>query len=363
MNINPHGARFVLIFLAGISLLAGLWAGLARMGWRLPLPAPEFVLAHGPLMVVGFLGTLIGLERAVALKRSWPYGIPVFAALAALSLLMTSDARLAAAFATLASALLIAVFVALYRQYPSEHFIIMALSAGAWLVGNTLWFTGAAIFMVVPWWVGFLVFMIAGERLELSRLRRPPPSVRVTFHLSIVVILAALAYAYFDISTAVRLAGFGLVALALWLLRYDLVWHSAGQPGLPRFMSVCLIAGYLWLAAAGIFWIGLERYFSAGPAYDAMLHAIFLGFVFSMIFAHGPIILPTITGLALPFSKSFYIHAGLLHASLLLRVTGDLGTVLPLQQWNGLLNALAILLFLVNNIRAVKLGMKSRRTG
>jgi hypothetical protein len=363
MNINPHGARFILIFLAGISLLAGLWAGLARMGWRLPLPAPEFVLAHGPLMVVGFLGTLIGLERAVALKRWWPYGIPVFSAVAALSLLMASDPRPSAAFGILASALLIAVFVALYRQYPSEHFIIMALSAAAWLVGNILWLAGAAIFMVVPWWVGFLVLMIAGERLELSRLRRPPPLVRVTFHLSILIILAGLAYSYIDMFSAVRLAGFGLFAVALWLLRYDLVWHSARQPGLPRFMSVCLIAGYLWLAAAGIFWIGLARFFSAGPAYDAMLHAIFLGFVFSMIFAHGPIILPTITGLALPFDRAFYIHAGLLHASLLLRVTGDLGTVLPLQQWNGLLNALAILLFLVNNVRAVRRGMKFRRMG
>jgi hypothetical protein len=364
MNFNPHGARFILIFLAGISLLAGLWAGLARMGWRLPLPAPEFVLAHGPLMVVGFLGTLIGLERAVALKRWWAYGIPVFAGLAALSLLVTSDARLPAASGVLASALLIAVFVALYRQYPSEHFIIMALSAAAWLVGNILWFSGAAIFMVVPWWIGFLVFMIAGERLELSRLRRPPPLVRVTFHASVLVILAGLAYSYFEIATAVRLAGFGLFALALWLLRYDLVWHSARQAGLPRFMSLCLIAGYVWLGAGGIFWIGLARYFSAGPAYDAMLHAIFLGFVFSMIFAHAPIILPTITGLALPFQKAFYIHAALLHASLLLRVTGDLGTVLPLQQWNGLLNVVAIVLFLANNVRAVKLGMKqSRRIG
>jgi hypothetical protein len=97
-------------------------------------------------------------------------------------------------------------------------------------------------------------------------------------------------------------------------------------------------------------------FFSAGPRYDAMLHAIFLGFVFSMIFAHAPIILPTITGLALPFQNLFYLHAGLLHLSLLLRVAGDLSLSLSLQQWGGLLNGFAVLLFLVNNIRAVKLG-------
>jgi hypothetical protein len=90
------------------------------------------------------------------------------------------------------------------------------------------------------------------------------------------------------------------------------------------------------------------------------LHAIFLGFVFSMIFAHAPIILPTITGLALPFQNIFYLHAGLLHLSLLLRIVGDLSLTLSLQRWGGLLNALAILLFLVNNVRAVRLAANVR---
>ena len=121
-------------------------------------------------------------------------------------------------------------------------------------------------------------------------------------------------------------------------------------------MAVCLIAGYLWLAAGGILWLLFAKFFSAGPRYDAMLHSIFLGFVFSMIFAHAPIILPTITGMALPFRNSFYLHTGLLHISLLLRVLGDLGLWLSLQQWGGLLNTLTILIFLINNVRAVKLG-------
>jgi len=75
-----------------------------------------------------------------------------------------------------------------------------------------------------------------------------------------------------------------------------------------------------------------------------------------MIFAHAPIILPTITGLALPFKNIFYLHAGLLHLSLLLRIAGDLGLSLSLQQWGGLVNALAVLWFVVNNIRAIKAG-------
>jgi hypothetical protein len=316
MAINPNRRRLLLILLAGISLLTGLWAGLARMGWLLPIPNSQFVLVHGPLMVVGFLGALIGLERAVALKQWWAYGIPILSALSALS----------------------------------------GLVGGPLELGNTLWFIEAAVFTFVPWWVGFLVLMIAGERLELSRLRQPTALIRGAFHASVAVLVLGLGYSYFDFLTALRLAGVGLLALALWLLRYDLVWQSVRQPGLPRFMALCLIAGYVWLAVGGILWIGFAQFFSAGPRYDAMLHTIFLGFVFSMIFAHAPIILPTIMGLALPFQNVLYLHAGLLHLSLMLRIAGDLGLWLSLQQWGGFLNTLAILLFLINNVRAVKMG-------
>jgi hypothetical protein len=360
MNINSNLGRFVLMGLAGLSLLTGLWAGIARMGWLLPVPNSQFVVIHGPLMVVGFLGTLIGLERAVALQRWWPYGIPVLSGLSALAGLAGGPAELTASLAAVASILMVAVFLTLYRQYPSEHFIIMALSAVAWLVGNVLWFTEQAIFVFVPWWVGFLVLMIAGERLELSRLRQPTPLIRGAFHACIAVVVIGLAGSLVDFSTAIRIGGFGFLALAAWLLRYDLVWQSARQPGLPRFMATSLIAGYGWLAAGGILWMIFAQYFSAGPRYDAMLHAIFLGFVFSMIFAHAPIILPTITGLALPFQNTFYLHAGLLHLSLLLRIAGDLSPSPSLQQWAGLLNAGAILLFLVNNVRAVRLGASVR---
>lgn len=84
-----------------------------------------------------------------------------------------------------------------------------------------------------------------------------------------------------------------------------------------------------------------------------MLHAIFLGFVFSMIFAHAPIILPIVSGWDLPFHNAFYLHAGLLHVSLLLRIAGDLAWWPSLQRWGGMLNVLAVLFFLANNVRAV----------
>jgi hypothetical protein len=357
MNVNQRAARFSLIAFAGISLLTGLWSGLARMGWPLPHPYDNFVLLHGPLMIAGFLGTLIGLERAVAVKGIWFYGIPVLSSLSLIAAIGFTS--IAAMLASAASLLLALLFFVLYRQYPSEHFIVMALSAFCWLGGNFIWFSEQHLFLVVPWWAGFLVLMIAGERLELSRIRRPPPGVRLTFHMFVLMILSGLLHPMLPFESGIRIAGLGTAGLAAWLLRYDLVWHNLREGPLPRFMARCLIAGYFWLMLAGVLWVFFAPSFSSGFSYDAMLHAIFLGFVFSMIFAHAPIILPTITGLALPFQRSFYIHAILLHVSLVMRVNGDLVEVEWLQQWGGLLNALAIALFLVNNLRAVKRGAQN----
>jgi hypothetical protein len=54
------------MILTALALLAGLWAGLLRLGWQLPPLLLQLPAQHGPLMVSGFLGTLISLERAVA---------------------------------------------------------------------------------------------------------------------------------------------------------------------------------------------------------------------------------------------------------------------------------------------------------
>jgi hypothetical protein len=86
----------------------------------------------------------------------------------------------------------------------------------------------------------------------------------------------------------------------------------------------------------------------AGPYYDAMLHTVFVGFVFAIIFGHAPIILPAILGrTTMPYHPVFYMPLGLLHASLLLRTAGDRGGWGAGRQWGGLCNGLAVLLFLL----------------
>ena len=146
--------------------------------------------------------------------------------------------------------------------------------------------------------------------------------------------------------------GLGLTGLGFWLLRYDMAKRSIRLQGLSRFMGLALYIGYGWLITAGLLmiWTGAV---TGGYWYDAILHSIFLGCVFSMIFGHAPVIFPVVLKLPVAFRPSFYFHLGLLHLSLLLRIAGDISQIDPLRKWGSLLNAVAILLFLYNTVTSI----------
>ena len=84
--------------------------------------------------------------------------------------------------------------------------------------------------------------------------------------------------------------------------------------------------------------IGGTAYGSA--AWDAGLHAVMLGFVFSMVFGHAPIIVPAVTRAAVPYHWSFYLPLALLHLSLVLIVGFRLAGMAEWRQ-AGAANALA----------------------
>lgn len=150
-----------------------------------------------------------------------------------------------------------------------------------------------------------------------------------------------------------------MLACAAWLLRHDIAWKTARLAGLPRFAALGVLGGYLWLAAAGVMALAYGGV-PAGPYYEALLHSLFLGHVFSLVFGHAPIILPAILGLPAAFHPVSYAHLALLHASLLLRVGADLALAGPARAWGGLLNAAALLLFLGSTAFTV---LKARREG
>ena len=337
--------RLPLLALGIIALLAGIWAGLLRIGWAWPTPQPSLAAAHGPLMVSAFLGTVISIERAIALNRRAATLAPLLAGLGGLVLLLGLSWTWGGRLLLLGSAGLVVLFALIVRRHAATYTVTMAAGAVAWLVGNGLWLGGRPIYAVAPWWVAFLVLTIAGERLELSRVLRPTPRIIGLFVVAAGVFLAGVLLSVWAYDAGVRLAGLGLALLAAWLLRYDLARRNVRLSGLTRFIAVCLFGGYVWLAVGGLLWL-VYGGVMAGPIYDAVLHAIFLGFVFAMIFGHAPLIFPSVLARPMAYLPAFYGPLIVLHASLILRIAGDLLDVAPLRRWGGLLNGVALLLFL-----------------
>ncbi|MEX0600119.1 MAG: hypothetical protein WD205_05715 [Rhodothermales bacterium] len=342
--------RYPLMALGMLSLLAGLWGGLIRIGW--PPYAPQMATLHGPLMVCGFLGTVIGLERAVALGRAWSYAAPLLTGLGGVLLIAGVGSWEGPMLITAGSGILLFIFAAVLRMQAQPFAIVMAAGALSWFSGNVLWLAGTPVSTVVWWWMGFLVLTIAGERLELSRMLMHAPQVQRVFLGIVGAQAAGLVAASMAPEVGVRVIGAALVLLAAWLLRYDVARRTVRGNGLTRFIAVCLISGYVWLIAGGSL-LALYGISSAGMLYDAVLHAVFVGFVFSMIFGHAPIIFPSVLGVPVAYRPSYYVHLALLHVSLVARTAGDVAGVPLLRRWGGLVNALAIVLFLLVTIYSV----------
>lgn len=343
--------RFPLLLVGIIALLAGIASGLQRMGWSIPFPA-IYVLSHGPLMVSGFLGTVIGMERAVALNKPWGYLAPLSAVMGVIAMLVDPLSSLSPLFMIISSVMLMLILLSFLKRDFQLHFFIMAVAPLFWLTGNLLWINLLPFSHVAIWWAGFLVFTIAGERLELSRIIRLTPGKRNGFVVISVITFLGMALSMLNFDSGVKIFSIGLLGFCLWLLRNDLARITIRKQGLTKFVAVALLPGYLWLGAAGVLGI-VNGGVQSGPLYDAFLHSIFLGFTFSMIFGHAPIIFPAILKMPMTFYPIFYLHLALLHLSLLIRLYSDLFYSQQGRLWGGMLNGAAIILFFAMTIFSV----------
>jgi len=352
---RPAWERLPLLILGFVALFVGAGAGLARMGWTMPTLAAGAAALHGPLMVCGFFGVVIAVERAVAIRRAWAYAGPLLAGLGSLGLLLGAGTAGAWLYAG-GSVVLLAASLDVLRRQRTGFMLVIALAAACWCVGSVLWALGEPVYRVVGWWLAFLVLTIAGERLELSRFMPPSPVASRVFGAIVALLLASLLA--WSQPWAPHAAGAAQLALAVWLLRQDIARRTVRQRGLTRFVAVCLLAGYFWLALGGAVSAvaGLEP---GGTAYDAALHALTLGFVFSMVFGHAPIIFPAVLRVPVPYHPGFYAPLALLHLAVALRVAGDATGFYAWTRWGGMLAALALLAFVLNTAAAVLRGVRA----
>ncbi|MBI5302526.1 MAG: hypothetical protein HY868_10335 [Chloroflexi bacterium] len=359
-------SRLPVLALGMFALLAAMWAGLLRLDWKFPELAPSLAQLHGPLMISGFFGTVINIERAVALNQRRYWLAPMLSGIGALVTISGLAPQLGIALLTLGSLGLVIIFGVIVRRYAGRDTLTMAIAALVWLVGNVMWFAEYPLWRVALWWMAFLVLTILGERLELARLMRLDTRAKNLYVVSAALLLAGLVLNLSAgwilpsdwVELSARVAGAGFLAIALWLLRYDIAQKTIKQTGLTRFIAVCLLVGYVWLGIGG----ALRVVFGVGSGWqgDALLHAVLLGYVFSMIFGHAPIIFPAILNRAIPYTPTFYLHLVLLHVSLVVRVIADLLDLREARMWAGMFNVIAILLFLFATVRAMRLGNPNR---
>lgn len=354
MGDLPPAGRLPLLVLGMVALVSGTLAGLARLGLEVPALLQSNAAGHGALMIAAFFGTVISLERAVALRRGWPYLAPLFAGGAGAALLAGAPAAIPALLGLVAGSLLTAASGVVLLGQRALFTATLALGALCWPLGNGIWLLSADIAAAVPFWMGFLVLTIAGERLELTRFLPPRPGADRLFVALLAAICGGLALALAG-DLGLRLLGGGLLGLALWLLRHDIARRTVRQTGLTRFVAVCLLAGYAWLALGGLLALG-GAFVPGAPGRDAALHAVFLGFVFSMVIGHAPIIFPAVMKVRIPYHPAFYLPLVALHLSVAARVAGDLAGIWPLRQAAGIANGAALLVFVLTLLAGVLRG-------
>jgi len=335
--------RFALLGIGGLALLAGLTGALVLLGVGMPSAATRFATTHGELMTLGFLGTVVALERAVALGRPWGYLSPALAAAGAIGL-MAGVPALAGAGILGGAAVLVAVYAAFARVERSLQLAVQAAGAGAWLGAALLLVAGIPVMSAYPWLAAFLVMTVVGERLDLARLGGIDTHVRRQLIVALWLFVIAVTAAVVAPEIGTRVAGVAMLAMAIWLARHDLARRTVRMAGVTRYIAVCLLTGYVWLAVAGAAWAITGT--APVPAYDIRLHALFLGFIVSMVFGHAPVIVPAVLRVPLPYRQLNYAALALLHGGLVIRlVLGDMLGVPDGLLIGGVVNVLAMLAF------------------
>ncbi|MDQ0373559.1 hypothetical protein [Cellulomonas humilata] len=362
---NPRGTgrpplRLVLLAPAGLAMLAGLDGALLLLGVPAPIRLDRLADVHGQLMVLGVVGTLVALERAVAVRRRLAFSSPLLLAAGSLALLSTAPLAVGHALHLAGTVALVGTYVVVWRRQPAPAIAVQGAGAAAAVGSALLLLAGVPVPVVTPWFVAFLVLTVVGERVELMRVAAPPASVRAGIVVAGLALLLGSAIALLHPRAGGAVLGLALVSLAVLLARHDVARRTVRSTGLPRFMALAMVAGFAWLAVAGGVWL-LGGAVTDGRAYDAVLHAVFLGFVMSMVMAHAPVILPAVLRRPLPYRPVMLAPLILLHLSLAFRlVVGDGWGSVAAVRVGGVANVVAVLAFLAVAVWSVAVGPPAR---
>jgi hypothetical protein len=362
--MNPKfSPRKPLALSALLTFLFAVWGGLVRLQWRFPLPQADWISFHGPLMVSGFFGTVIGLARAGVLKSKLGFkselglAVPLAAALGAWTFLLGGPEKWGIWCFFTASLGYLLISAGFFRIQPFPYAALAFAGGVGWAWAHWMWLHGLPIPQVVTGWMGFLVLTIVSERLEAARWK-PSGFLNWIPVMGAVLMTAGMLMEPLQPSWGVRVFSAGGLGLALSMVVLDAATAATKHSDWRGFLKACLYASYGWLLVSSLVGLAVAPV-DSGFAYDAFLHSVFLGLVFTMVFSHAPLLLPRVLKTPIPFHPVFYSHWILLQGSVLLRLSGDALSSPALRRWGALLNALALLLFLFNTIWGIRRGRQS----
>lgn len=334
-------ALYIVMPMAFISMIVGIYCGIIRIGQPLPSGAYLPVGHHGVLMAGSFLGTLICLERVATFpdRRAW---FTVIIMALSLPLFVLNQAQYGVLCLLTGSTGYCWISIRNYRKYKLKGDLIMAIGSVFQLVAYIIFFMTFSYPRAFAGWLLFLVLTIIGERLNLTRFL--PVSKKAFYEVYFWIGLLLISSFLYHLGSRI-IVGLSLAGLAVWLLRHDIVKVNLKQEGHYHFLGLALLLAYLWLAVSG----GLSMLEMGNSyLYDAVLHSFFVGFVLSMILAHAPIIFPGLLGIkTTPFHPVMYLWLAGLHASLIIRIYGDMTENFALRKLGGIYNGVFFLVYIL----------------
>lgn len=372
----PKG-RIALLLFAGLAALLGLAGALVRANITDSLPAAALPDSHGVLMVFGFLGTAISLERAVAYRGGanrrvhWCFAAPLLGGLGTLALLgsnlvftvfhsnrITTIGHTIAGLLWIASmAALFTIYAALYRRQPSKEVLMQMLASFVGLVGVVLWTGEVDATVLAPMWLMFLVLTIVGERVELARAVFSKPHVEsIVLGLCLATVPALIAQCLWP-SVGYPILGLAVGALMIYMAQHDVAratWHNSGLTG---FMGVCMLSAYAWGLFAAFVWL-FAPVEAGGYWTDMGLHALALGFIVTMVIAHASVIIPSVTRRPMPFHPVLWACWIILQAGLVLRLAGTIKGTQILWQVGDAFSVIGMLAMMVSVLGLVVFGRR-----
>lgn len=329
---------YYLLPLVLLGLVMGIAGGWIRLGNPV-IPVAEAGINHGLLMVGGFLGTLISIERAMVMNKKIWLVIPFLSGLSNLFFLIGMQS---VGLLLLLSGSLGLGLIMHFQSVKHPHFHTFLLYAGAvfWFIGNFLVWKSGLIATGSTWWMGFLLFTIVGERLELSQFLPVPSWSKKALGGLLGVFFIGLLFPFHGLGN--EILGAAVLLISAWLLTFDMAKVAAKKKEQFRYIGIGLCIGYLWLGVQGLILLLME---SHPLFYDLVLHTFFLGFTFSMIWAHAPIIFPTIFGIRhTPYHSILWGPWTLFQVTLFGRIAFGLGELMEWRKIMGISNGYLILL-------------------